>query len=285
MKSIGIICKWGRSEPQEILEELLPWLSERGVKAYCDPSIKCCSGAKPELCSVEEMPSLVDMGVVLGGDGTMLWAARMFSPKGTPLLGVNLGGMGFITEVARKDAIKAMERVLEGDYTIEQRIMLSAVHSKDAKPYNTFQALNDVVVSKGNRATIIELEVLVNGVFVTRYRSDGIIVATPTGSTAYTLSSGGPIIYPTLNCLVLTPICPHTLTNRPIVLPDDSTVEIRLISDSDDMVLTHDGLVAGTLARGDEVIISRSEHTASMIMPPGHDHFEALRTKLGWGER
>ena len=158
-------------------------------------------------------------------------------------------------------------------------------HKNGDKVIASHESLNDAIVNKGTRATIIDLEVLVNGVFVTRYKGDGIIVATPTGSTAYSLSADGPILYPTLDSLLLTPICPHTLSNRPIVLPGDAKIEIRLKSESEDVLLTHDGLVAGTVKPNESVIIYRSENLAHFVMPPGHDHFKALRNKLGWGGR
>ncbi len=293
IRKVGIISKWGRSEPQEILKRLIPWLTERGVEAYCDSTGATGSegsegsegsDAHPLRCEVESMPSKVDMGIVLGGDGTMLWAARLFSSSKVPLLGVNLGGMGYITEVASKDLITVMEQVLRGNYILEKRIMLSVEHKRDNETLSKLHALNDVIVNKGTRATIIELEVLVDNVFITRYRADGLIVCTPTGSTAYSLSAGGPILYPTLNSLLLTPICPHTLTNRPIVLPGDARVDIRLISVSDDVILTHDGLVSGNIASGDIISIRRSSQVTSLVMPEAHDHFEAMKTKLRWGE-
>jgi len=268
-----------------VLKRLVPWLTKRGVEVYCDPSITYFDKAEPHKCEVEKMPEHVDMGVVLGGDGTMLWAARLFSTFKVPLLGVNLGAMGFITEVALKEIYNTLEQVLSGDYSIEERIMLAIEHKRNGNTVASFESLNDAVVNKGTRATIIDLEVLVDGVFVTRYRADGIIVSSPTGSTAYSLSADGPIVYPTLDGLLLTPICPHTLSNRPIVLPGDAKIEILLKSDSEDVILTYDGLVAGNIEPGDTVSIGRSSNSTRLVMPLGHDHFEALRTKLGWGGR
>jgi NAD+ kinase len=231
------------------------------------------------------MPSNVDLAIVLGGDGTMLWAARIFASNDVPLLGVNLGGMGYITEVVSKDLLPTMDHVLKGNFITEKRMMLSAQHIRDGKSLSSIDALNDVIVNKGNRATIIRFEVLVDDVPITHYQADGIIIATPTGSTAYSLSAGGPILYPTLSSILLTPICPHTLTNRPIVLSGDTKVDIRLASKSEDVILTHDGLVSNTLEEGDIISIKRSENITTLIMPPDHDNFEALRTKLKWGER
>lgn len=214
----------------------------------------------------------------------MLWAARLFSASNVPLLGVNLGGMGYLTEVASSDLVATMKQVLSGKYSLEKRIMLTAHHKREGKTLTTIDALNDVVVNKAARATIIKLEVFVDDIFITRYSADGLIVSTPTGSTGYSLSAGGPILYPTLNSLLLTPICPHTLTNRPIVLPGNAKVDIRLVSRSKDVILTYDGLVSDTLAKGDTISINRSSHVTTLIMPHGHDHFETLRTKLRWGE-
>ncbi len=285
IKKVGIISKWGRQEPREILGELLPWLSKNGIEAFCDSALNNMEEFNTTCCDIDEMPSKVDMAIVLGGDGTMLWAARLFSSSAVPLIGVNLGGMGYITEVASSDLIQTMKMVLAGDYTIEKRIMLSIEHKRDNETLAKLNALNDVVVNKGTRATIIELEVLVDEISITHYRADGIIVSTPTGSTAYSLSAGGPILYPTLDSLLLTPVCPHTLTNRPIVLPGNAKIDIRLISVSNDVILTHDGIVSSTIASGDVISIRRSSRMTSLVMPPKHDHFDAMKTKLKWGER
>lgn len=283
MKKIGIICKKGRPEPEEILRDFIPWLRERNVEAYLEDALASAFGVKG--CSLEEMPSLVDIVIVFGGDGTMLSAARLVAKKGLPLLGINLGGLGFITEVRREELHEAVESILNDECPSEERIMLTARHVREGKTIGELTALNDVVIEKGPLAKIIDLEASVDGQHVTLLKADGIIVSTPTGSTAYSLSAGGPILYPTLSSIVLTPICPHTLTNRPIVLRDDMKVGIRLTSRSDGVLLTYDGLVGATLMQGDIVEIEKSPYKATFLMPCGRNHFLVLRTKLKWGER
>jgi NAD+ kinase len=282
MKKIGIICKKGRPEPDDILKALVPWLKERGADVLMEEERASALGMKG--CPVEEIASRAEMVMVLGGDGTMLGAARLVCEKGIPLLGINLGGLGFITEVSRDEIQEAMDKILRGECPSEERMMLSARLEKGGGTSGPFIALNDVVV-KGSQASIIDLESRVNGSYVTLLKSDGIIVSTPTGSTAYSMSAGGPILYPTLKNIVLTPICPHTLTNRPIVLPEDFEVEVTLRSESEGVVLTCDGIPAGELSEGDAVVINRSPCKTTLLMPCERDHFQVLRTKLKWGER
>jgi NAD+ kinase len=283
MKKIGIICKKDRPEPGEILKALVPWLRERGAEVFLEKDRAGALGMQG--FEPEELPSLVEMVVVLGGDGTMLGAARLVSKKGIPLLGINLGGLGFITEVHKEELYDAMESILNDECPSEERMMLTAQLTRDGEKSGEFTALNDVVIDKGPIARIIDLETSVNGAYVTHFRADGVIVSTPTGSTAYSLSAGGPILYPSLNSIVLTPICSHTLTNRPIVLAGDMEVEVALKSRSDGVLLTHDGLVASTLGRGDVVAIKKSPYSTRLLMPCGRDHFKVLRSKLKWGER
>lgn len=214
----------------------------------------------------------------------MLGAARLVCEKGIPLLGVNIGGLGFITEVHAGEILEALDKVLRGRCPREERMMLSARLSKGDSAAGSFTALNDVVV-KGSQASIVDLEVTVNGVYVMLLKADGVITATPTGSTAYSMSAGGPILYPTVRGIALTPICPHTLTNRPIVLPEDAEIAITLKSESDGVLLTHDGIVAGVLEKGDAVVIKKSRCKTVILMPSDRDHFQVLRTKLKWGER
>jgi NAD+ kinase len=281
MKRIGIICKWGRTEPTEIMGEFTPWLQKRGVEVYTDNVD--VEGA--HVCEFGEMPERVDMVIVLGGDGTMLGAARLCAQHEVPVLGVNLGGLGFITEVATTQLYAVMEDVLAGRYELERRIMLSAKLQRDGRTVTECTALNDVAVTKGTLARIIDLETWVNGKYVNLFKGDGLIVGTPTGSTAYNMSAGGPILFPTLNCLVMTPVCPHTLSNRPIVLPDDVHVEVVLKSHGEDVMVTYDGVVAENVKQGDRVTVERAPYVTTMIMPRGRSHFEILRSKLRWGER
>lgn len=282
MKKIGIIGKSGRTEPAEITSELLPWLRERGVETFVDIETAQSLGIKGYLRS--EMPD-VDLVIVLGGDGTLLSVARLVCERGIPILGVNLGGLGFITEVKRTEVFDALERVFSGQYYIEERLMLNAYVVRHGERIAGYTTLNDVVINKGALARIIDLETSVDKRYVTTFRSDGLIVSTPTGSTAYCLSAGGPILFPTLESIVLIPICPHTLTNRPIVLPDTVRIEITLKSLVEDVFLTLDGQVGFSLRQNDTVIVEKSPFKTRLLIPFERDFFEVLRTKLRWGER
>lgn len=283
MKRIGIICKIGRPEPLEILKDFLPWLRTKGFDVFVDSETAEILNIDGYLRS--QIPSMVDMIIVLGGDGTMLSVARLVGSRGIPILGVNLGGLGFITEVNRGEIFDAVEKVLSGSCSIEERIMLSAIVFRSGEKIADFIVLNDVVINKGALARIIDLETYINNTYVTTFKADGLIISTPTGSTAYSLSAGGPILYPTLNSIVLTPICPHTLTNRPIVLPDNFIIEVILRSESEDVFLTLDGQVGFSLRRNDTVEIKKTDFTTKLLIPCERDYFQILRTKLKWGER
>ncbi len=283
MKTIGIISKPRRSEPLEIIRRIYPWLRERGCSVCVEPEL--ARGLGIEGCTPAEITAQADVVVVLGGDGTTLGVARLLGNRPVPILGVNLGGLGFITEVSRERIVEALENVLAGNYELEERIMLGADVLRAGSSIEHFTVLNDVVINKGALARIMDLETLVDGAYLTNFKADGLIIATPTGSTAYSLSAGGPIIYPTLHCIVLTPICSHTLNNRPIVLPDDATVEIVLKSESEHVYLTLDGQRGFPLKRGDVVRVHKCPCKTQFIMPFKRDYFQVLRSKLKWGER
>lgn len=283
MRRIGIILKKGRSEALEILKDFIPWLESRGIESYLEPEL--ASDLKVKSVEKERMPSIVNLIVVFGGDGTMLSVARLAKGKNVPILGINLGGLGFITEINKDELFEAFELVLEGKYFIEERIMLDAfVYRQDTRIAN-FTVLNDVVINKGALARIIDLETYVNRGYVTKFKSDGLIISTPTGSTAYSLSAGGPILYPTLSCIIITPICPHTLTHRSIVLPDSCVIDVVLTSVSEDVVLTLDGQVGFSLHKDDRIEVSKSDFKTQVLVLPHRDYFQILRTKLKWGER
>ena len=233
----------------------------------------------------KEIPGLVDVVLVLGGDGTMLNVSRLVASKGIPILGINLGSLGFITEVNRDEIFDVVDKMLNDGCAIEERLMLSASIHRDGKKISEYTVLNDVVINKGALARIIDLETNINSSYVTTFKADGLIISTPTGSTAYSLSAGGPILYPTLGSIVLTPICPHTLTNRPIVLPDDFNIEIIIKSLSEDVFLTLDGQVGFSLRIGDVIEVNKSAYKAKLLVPAERDYFTVLRTKLKWGER
>lgn len=283
MKKIGIICKLGRMEPVELLKNLLPWLRERGFEVFLDR--ETAETLNMEGYERFQVPLLTDMIIVLGGDGTLLSVARHIADRDVPILGINLGGLGFITEISRDEIFTALEKVMAGEYVIEERMMLSAVVIRQGERFAHFIALNDIVINKGALARITDLETYVNKTYITTYKADGLIIAAPTGSTGYSLAAGGPILYPTLNCIILSPICPHTLTNRPIVLPDDVVVETILRSESEDVFLTLDGQVGFALNRNDTVEVAKADCRTRLIIPPGRDYFKILRAKLKWGER
>jgi len=283
MKKIGIICKPERKEPQEILLQLLPFLRQKGCEAFVDAETAAALNIIG--FSRKEIPSLVDVVLVLGGDGTMLNVSRLVAEKGIPILGINLGSLGFITEVNRDEIFNVVDKMLNNGCVIEERMMLSASILRNGKKISEYTVLNDVVINKGALARIIDLETNINSSYVTTFKADGLIISTPTGSTAYSLSAGGPILYPTLGSIVLTPICSHTLTNRPIVLPDDFKIEIIIKSLSEDVFLTLDGQVGFSLRIGDVIEVNKSDYKAKLLVPAERDYFKVLRTKLKWGER
>ena len=283
MKKIGIICKTGRKEPLEILQELLPLLKKKGRETFVDSETAAALGISGY--TRDEIVSRVDLVLVLGGDGTMLSVSRLVAEKGIPILGINLGSLGFITEVSRDETFSTVNKMLNGDCAIEERLMLSAAVHREGKKLTEYTVLNDVVINKGAVARIIDLETNINGSYVTTFKADGLIISTPTGSTAYSLSAGGPILYPTLESIVVTPICSHTLTNRPIVVPDNSRIEIIIKKMSGDVFLTLDGQVGFSLMTGDVIEINKAGYKTKLLVPLERDYFRVLRTKLKWGER
>jgi len=283
MKKIGIICKTGRPEPKEILKELLPWLKEKGYETFVDSD--AAAGLDIKGFSRTEVAAAADVILVLGGDGTMLSVSRLVAGRGLPILGINLGSMGFITEINRDEIYSAVEAMLSDSCSVESRMMLTARIHRLGEKIAEYTVLNDVVINKGALARIIDLETFVNGMYVTTYKADGLVISTPTGSTAYSLSAAGPILYPTLDSIILTPICPHTLTNRPIVLPDDFKIDVILKTQSEDVYLTLDGQVGFSLRKDDVIEITKSELKTRLLIPCERDYFEVLRNKLRWGER
>ncbi len=283
MKRIGIICKRGWIEAPELLVNFIQWLRDRKHEVFLEhqTAISLNESGIPR----EQIPSLVDLIIVFGGDGTILGVARLVGRKHIPILGVNIGGLGFITEINKDEIFQAVESVLSGKCTIEERIMLNARVYKNGERTSDFLVLNDVVINKGALARIIDLETYVNKNYLTTFKSDGLIISSPTGSTAYSLSAGGPILYPTLDCIILTPICPHTLTNRPIVLPASFIIEVMLASESEDVYLTLDGQSGFSLKKDDRVEIMKSECKTQFLIPSGRDYFQVIRKKLKWGGR
>jgi len=282
MKRIGIIVKKGVPEALNAIKGFLPLLKKKGFVVFVesDPATILKIKGYPK----ERIPSLVDIIMALGGDGTLLSVARLVGDKGIPILGVNVGVLGFITEITLSEIQKGIDRIISGDYLLEERIMLSATVYRRGRKVFKGDALNDVVIHKSAMARMIELDTHINQRYVTALRSDGLILSTPTGSTAHSLSAGGPILYPTLESFVITPICPHTLTQRPIVLPDKFILKITIKS-GDDVYLTIDGQTGFPLNVEDIIEVKKADYNVKFVRFYGRDYFEILRTKLRWGER
>ncbi len=282
MKKIGIIAK-NIPKAHRAVRKLAKWLSSRGRDVFIDSTT--AAAIKTQGHERAEIPSLVDMIIVLGGDGTLLSAARLVSEakKDVPILGVNLGSLGFMAEVSLDELYDNLGKAIAGKLEAEARMMLTANVIRGGKRVARYTVLNDAVINKGALARMVELEVSVDGGYLTTIKSDGLILSTPTGSTAYSLSAGGPIIHPTIHCFVLTPICPHTLSNRPIALPDTSVVAVRLSSKSEDVTLTLDGQSGFPLRRHDVVEIKKAGSRVKLIKHPKKSYYEILRTKLRWG--
>ncbi|MBI2160459.1 MAG: NAD(+)/NADH kinase [Candidatus Rokubacteria bacterium] len=300
MKRVGIVAKPGAAEARDVIPRLLEWLGGRGLTPVLEketaalvPAASVASVGKPEL------PAQVDLVVVLGGDGTLLSMARAVGDLGVPtllsmaravgdlgvpLLGVNLGGLGFLTATTLDEMLPALEALLAGRMAADERMMLTTRVVRNGQRLGEYAALNDVVITKAAMSRIIDLAVSVEGQHATEYRADGLIISTPTGSTAYSLSAGGPILFPTMDAIVLTPICSHTLTNRPIVLPGMHRVEVTLLADQEVMV-TVDGQVGVNLKQGDTVEVVKAAARIRLIRFPQKDFFSVLRTKLMWGAR
>src|SRR5207253_2358925 len=230
-----------------------------------------------------EAAAKADLVIVVGGDGTLLAAARLLGDRQIPILAINHGGLGFLTEVTLEEMYPAIERVLAGHFITEHRMMMDIEILRAKEQVADYRALNDVVINKGTLSRMIELEARVDGQYVSRFRSDGLIVATPTGSTAYNLSAGGPIMFPTMSAMIVTPICSHTLTNRPIVLPEGVKVEIMLRSAQDDVYVTVDGQVGLKLQMDDHLIVQKSKVAVKLVAPVHKNYFDVLRGKLKWG--
>jgi NAD+ kinase len=282
MKKIGIIAK-DMPKAHDAVRKLSKWLTAKGRKVFLEDRTAASLGLTGY--ALRKLPSLVDMIIVLGGDGTLLSASRLVadSRKNVPIFGVNLGSLGFIAEVPLEELYGNLEKALAGKLRADERMMLFASVIRKGKTIAEHTVLNDAVVSKGTFARMVSLEVSVGDDYLTAIRADGLILATPTGSTAYSLSAGGPIIHPALHCFVVTPICPHTLSNRPIVIPDSSVVRVKLLSRSEGASLSFDGQVVTALRQNDIVEVKKAKYRVRLIKHPTKNYYEILRTKLKWG--
>lgn len=283
IKTVGIISKPKIAQAVDIVCGLLAWLNARGVRYRCDQQT-AEYGNLEKFERREDLADGIDLLIVLGGDGTLLSAARVMAGREIPIFAVNLGNLGFLTAIQLGDLYPELERALNGEYRLGSRAMIDCEVLRNGERVATYSALNDVVITKSELARMIDLETYVNDHFVVAYKADGLIISTPTGSTAYSLSAGGPIIYPSVRAFCITPICPHMLTNRPVIVPDNGVVKVINLG-AEGTYLTIDGQVGGPLLAGDTVIGRASPNTIQLVRPPQSLFFDVLREKLKWGER
>jgi NAD+ kinase len=283
IRTVGIISKPKIQSAPEIVTGLLRWLRDRNVKYRCDQQTADYAGID-EFYAREVVPDETQLVIVLGGDGTLLSAARAIGGRDIPLFAVNLGGLGFLTAITVEELYTELERSFHREYRLGRRRMLDCDLIRNGEVIGSYSALNDVVITKTMIARMIDLNAYVDSHFVSTFKADGLIIATPTGSTAYSLSAGGPIIFPSVGCICLTPICPHMLTNRPVIVSDTSVIYIDSRSE-DGTFLTIDGQVGEPISKGDRIVCRSSSKTINLIRPPKMLFFDVLREKLKWGER
>ena len=288
IRTVGIISRPRREEIARVVPPLIAWLRTHDAQVVCDSETVGCIGALAgETRERADLPGCCDLLIVLGGDGTLLSAARL-AVEGKvpiPILAVNLGGLGFLTTVSQDEIYPILEEIFANKHRVSERVMLDAEVVRGGTVIRRQIALNDAVLNKAALARIMDLELRVDGEYVTSYKADGLILSTPTGSTAYSLAAGGPIVYPIVEAFVMTPICPHTLTNRPLVIPDSAKIEIDFKAEGDAVFLTLDGQVGIELARGDHIVVRKAREKLYLVRPARKTYYEILRTKLKWGER
>lgn len=285
MKTIAIVLNPGKGDAVELVRALVPHLQERGVAVIMEHAAAQATGFA-RLSRDEKQLISADFALVLGGDGTLLRASRIMSPAGVPMLGIRFGRFGFMTDVEPGDAEAAVNAVLEGEYAVEDRIMLRVQVRREGRTIASETALNDVVIGKGPLARMLRLESYVSDKYITTYQSDGLIIATPTGSTAYSLSAGGPLVTPDLNVTIITPICPHTLNVRPLLVPCRETVKVVIGGHTEEVImLTVDGQVGVALDEHDEVLVGEAEYKARLIRVGDITFFDKLQSRLRWGGR
>jgi NAD+ kinase len=285
VKRVGLVAKPDAAQAQRVVLTLIDWLTARGLGVVLEKETAALAPAAPVAAVHKtDLPGQVDALIVLGGDGTLLSMARAVGDLGVPMLGVNLGGLGFLTATTLDEMLPALEALVAGDMAVEERMVLAARLVRGGHVTGEYIALNDVVITKSAMSRIIDLAVSVDGRHATAYRADGLIISTPTGSTAYNLSAGGPILFPTMDAVVITPIAPHTLSNRPIVLPGAQRIDVTLRVDQE-VMLTMDGQVGVPLRERDVVEVQKARARIRLMRFETKDFFSVLRTKLKWGER
>lgn len=284
MQRVAIYAKKNNLLASTFAADVMQWLRQRGLEVLLEEDLARSLSIDRDYID-SDLPGLADLIVILGGDGTLISVARHLGPQEKPILAVNLGSLGFLTEITRDETFSTLERVLGGDYELSLRMKLDCLVLRAGIEVGHYSVLNDVVINKGALARIIDMEATVNGQYLTTFKADGLIVATPTGSTAYNLAAGGPIIDPQVDSLVITPICPHTLTNRPLLVPGDAVIRLHVTFDDQMVHLTADGQVGMQLQLGDIIELQQSSVRTMLIKSPTKDYFEVLRAKLRWGER
>jgi NAD+ kinase len=282
IRTVGLVAKYQEPKAAQMVRWLIPWLKKRGKKVYVENGL---AHAGAQSCSKKQMAAKADLIISLGGDGTLLNIAPLVERPEVPILGVNLGGLGFITEVAVDELESVLSKTLEGNYEVEKRMTLEIRLIGKKGRRHRFRVLNDAVITKGARSRIIDLETYIGDDYLCTYRADGLIISTPTGSTAYSLAAAGPILEPTLGAIVLAPICPHTLTNRPIVVPSNATIRVTLRSFGDTVILSPDGQQGVRLNNGDQMEARDYGLPVTLIKLSSRSYYEILREKLKWGER
>lgn len=282
IKTVGIVANTQKENTGEYAMRLKEWLEDRGIEVFIEAEIAAKIGV-PGGLSWGDLAGKSELIAVLGGDGTMLRTARNMARYDVAIVGINMGTFGYLTEINLSEMNSALELILAGKYITEKRMMLDVVISRGKKIIATGTVLNDVVVNRGNLSRIGELEIKINDIYLTTYKADGLIISTPTGSTAYSLSAAGPIVYPRKNLIIINPICPHTLTNRPIIVPENSRLQTILWSKERGATLTLDGQESYRIKSGDVIDVKKSDYATKLVLSPHRNYWDILRTKLGWG--
>jgi len=281
-RNVGIVMKPGYGATQDLLQNIFTWMRQRGASVLWFKENPAIPGI--EAVSEEEFQDRCDMIMVLGGDGTFLAAGKLALHKDVPILGINLGRLGFLTEITVPEMIPVLEKIQEGQVVIETRHLLEARIKKEDQIQFEGHVINDAVISKAGIARLLEIETRVNQNFLALFKADGLIISTPTGSTAYSLAAGGPIVFPTMEAIVMTPICPHSLNHRPLVVPDHLTISVHAVTPAENVSLTLDGQTMRVLQNEEYVEIAKSSYHLRLIKSPFKGYFDILKSKLRWGE-
>ena len=286
IKNIGILAKTHHSLSSVVLKKVIEFLKNNQYEYWIEEASRhlCAPEDIRRLMKAEDMVNKIDLMIVLGGDGTFLWAARLVQNTSIPIFGINLGRLGFLTEITVEEIIDALNLLKQEILPIEERAVLKARLFRNKQKIADHFCLNDVVINKSAIARVIDLELSLQDEVVTQYKADGLIISTPTGSTAYSLAAGGSIVHPLVNAFLITPICPHMLTQRPIIIPDNFIIKVRLVTAKEDVLLTLDGQIAYPLVHDDEVVLQKNENPIHIIKSPFKSYFNILRNKLKWGE-